>query len=332
MNNVMFHKLLFAVALPSMLFALSCTPESEVVVPVTEVTMDKDMLTLVIGDGLQLTADAFPEDATDRSIEWESSNADVVSVDQDGNVVATGEGSAVVYAVSGTAYASCNILVNQQPEKGFFYYSDGTYSKEFNTGKDCIGVIYYVGQHPNDRSDYSDSGIGMPKCHGYVVAKEDADGQCQWGLKTEALGLYPTDDSGAPIDNLSGNSGDTDWSGYKYTRTIRDFAEANDQFTEETLKGYAACYHAVNYHLAAPEHSSGWFLPAISQLYAIYQSRDLLGSLHVNASLIADNWYWSSSEYYEIPDEVAMYYSGESKNVEGRSKSSGLFIRPVVAF
>lgn len=329
---MIFNKLYLSIVVASMTFViLSCTEENEKTVPVTGVSVEKEMLTLVVGDNLQLNAFILPEDATDNNIEWETSNPDVVSVDQDGYIIAVGEGSAIVYAVNGAVFASCRILVNPVPEKGFYYYSDGTYSKTFNTGKECIGVVFYVGHHPSDESDYSNTGIGMQKCHGYVVAREDADGQCQWGPETEPLDLFPKDADGQPIDNFTGNSGDLEWSGFKYTVAIRDFAEDKGLFTSERLEGYAACYYAVNYHLAAPEHSSGWFLPAVSQLYAIYANRDILND-HVDACLTGENWYWSSTEYYKIPDKVALFYNGETKNVEGRSKSSGLFIRPVIAF
>lgn len=330
--NGIFHKQLLSMALSLiMFFVCSCTADNEQTVPVTSVSIEREMLTLVIGDNLQLKAFALPEDATDSNIEWESSNPDVVSVDKDGYLVANGEGNAIVYAVNGTVFASCRILVNPVPEKGFYYYSDGTYSKILNTGKECIGVVFFVGHHPSDVSDYSGTGIGMQKCHGYVVAREDADGQCQWGPETESLGLFPENEEGQPVDNFTGNSGDLEWSGYKYTKAIRDRAEEKGLFTAERLKGYAACYYAVNYHVAAPEHSSGWFLPAVSQLYAIYANRDILND-QVDACLTGENWYWSSTEYYKIPDKVALFYNGETKNVEGISKSSGLFIRPVIAF
>lgn len=313
-------------------FTACSEDEKPAAILIENISLDKTTLTLITGEKLQLTATATPEDATDREISWESSNPDVVTVDQEGNIVAASKGNATIYAVNGTVFASCEILVNNAPNIGDYYYSDGTYSTDFNTGRECIGIIYYVGQHPNDKSDYSESGIGKPECHGYVVAIEDADGMFVWGQELESLGFYPVDEEGNPVDNFSKNSGDLEWSGYDYTMRIKADGEKMGTFTEDKMNGYAAAYYSVNYHIPAPKHSSGWFLPASSQLYAIYKSKEILNGV-VSAQLTGENWYWSSSEYYELPDRVALFFNGISKRIEGRSKStSGMYVRPVIAF
>lgn len=98
--------------------------------------------------------------------------------------------------------------------------------------KECIGVVFQVGQHANDRSDYSQTGIGEAACHGYVVALQDASEElCLWGVYGYEIGLYPVDDSGNKIDNFTNNGGDTDWSGYLYTEKITLEAERNGGFT-----------------------------------------------------------------------------------------------------
>ena len=66
-------------------------------------------------------------------------------------------------------------------------YADGTMEWATTTpqpedGKTCIGIVFHVGQHPADQSDYTSTGIGQQKCHGYVVALEDATSyHCEWG-------------------------------------------------------------------------------------------------------------------------------------------------------
>lgn len=308
------------------------TNEKQAVKPVEGISLDKATLTLITGDKIRVSAMVIPEDATDPTIIWETSNPNVATVDSDGNIIAISEGSATIYAVNGTEFASCEILVNNAPKVGDYYYSDGTYSTDFNTGKKCIGIIYYAGQHQNDKSDYSGSGIGKPECHGYAVAIEDAKGMFVWGQELEALGFYPVDEDGNPINNFTDNSGDLEWSGYIYTMKIKEDGEKMGTFTEDKMKGYAAAYYSVNYHIPAPKHSSGWFLPASSQLYQIYKERETLNGV-VDCQLTGENWYWSSSEYFEIPDRVALFYNGNSKRIEGRSKSTtGMYVRPVIAF
>ena len=67
------------------------------VVPVESVFLNKTEYTFnTIGNTLALTATVLPADATDKSVEWSSDNADVASVNQKGVVTAMGNGNAVI--------------------------------------------------------------------------------------------------------------------------------------------------------------------------------------------------------------------------------------------
>lgn len=65
---------------------------------------------------MQLTATVLPTDATDKTVIWSSSNNDIASVDNKGEVTAVGPGTATITATandgSGKA-ASCRITVNE---------------------------------------------------------------------------------------------------------------------------------------------------------------------------------------------------------------------------
>ena len=63
-------------------------------VPVKGVTLDKSTLELAVGAAGQLTAKLSPEDATDQSVTWASSNNGVVTVDQNGSLKAIAAGTA----------------------------------------------------------------------------------------------------------------------------------------------------------------------------------------------------------------------------------------------
>lgn len=81
---------------------------------VESVTLNHDTLELRLGDSSHLTATVLPEDATDKTVTWSSSDTDVVTVDQDGNIKAVDmkEGGATVTAtaVNGMS-ASCHVTV-----------------------------------------------------------------------------------------------------------------------------------------------------------------------------------------------------------------------------
>ena len=67
------------------------------VIPVTSVELNRtDVTTHTIGATWELTATVLPEDATDKSVTWSTSNADVATVDENGVVRAVGNGSAVI--------------------------------------------------------------------------------------------------------------------------------------------------------------------------------------------------------------------------------------------
>lgn len=81
--------------------------------PVTGVTISDDSLNLSIGEAYQLTAEIQPTDATNKGLSWISSNSNIVSVDDNGNLIAKKLGSATVSAVTadGGFTANCDITV-----------------------------------------------------------------------------------------------------------------------------------------------------------------------------------------------------------------------------
>lgn len=81
------------------------------VVPVSSVTLDKTSLTLEKGESVTLVATVSPSDATDKTVTWSSSDASIVSVDQNGTILARKGGSASVMAKAGEKSATCHVTV-----------------------------------------------------------------------------------------------------------------------------------------------------------------------------------------------------------------------------
>ena len=88
------------------------TEEPPAVVPVSSLTLNKSSLTLEVGQSEQLTATVLPDDATDKTVVWKSSNGKVASV-VDGLVVANSVGTAKITAVAGSITAVCNVQVSE---------------------------------------------------------------------------------------------------------------------------------------------------------------------------------------------------------------------------
>ena len=67
---------------------------------VDKVIVDKTEFDLEIGDEADIKVTVTPEDATDKSVTYTSSNEDVVKVDENGKITAVGEGEAVITVTS----------------------------------------------------------------------------------------------------------------------------------------------------------------------------------------------------------------------------------------
>ena len=81
-------------------------------VAVTGVTLDKTTATLTVGGGTEtLTATVKPDNATDKTVTWTSSNESVATV-ANGVVTPVAAGSATITAKAGDKTATCTVTVN----------------------------------------------------------------------------------------------------------------------------------------------------------------------------------------------------------------------------
>ena len=81
------------------------------IVAVTGIKLDKTELALSVGGVGTLKATVAPEDATDKTIIWTSSNTSVATVDANGNVTGVAAGTATITAQAGDKTATCVVTV-----------------------------------------------------------------------------------------------------------------------------------------------------------------------------------------------------------------------------
>lgn len=82
-------------------------------VDVSSVIFNTQELSLSVGNSEYIRAMVLPDDATNKTLTWKSSNADIVSVDQNGMVKAIAPGSVTITATSHNGkQATCNVKVS----------------------------------------------------------------------------------------------------------------------------------------------------------------------------------------------------------------------------
>ena len=86
---------------------------------ISSVKIEPAQIDLNVGDSYQLQAMIIPENATDKTLKWSSSNSSVVKVDSKGLITALAEGTATIKA-STTNYlvAECKVTVKTVPVTG----------------------------------------------------------------------------------------------------------------------------------------------------------------------------------------------------------------------
>lgn len=262
---------------------------------------------------------------------------------------------------------------------GDYYYSDGTWSDgglrvingdgsvvwadpapKPDDGKTVIGIVFYVGHHPKDNSDYSESGIGQAKCHGYVVALTDVNKTDVNNGVDERI-CWEFGPGNISDKEVGASALHNEWQGYYDNQKIHEFVNKNKGWEMKHFPAAFACEAYGNpvddrkvnltdtydWHkpLSAPKNTSGWFLPSCGQLMFLYQNRSHLAArmADVRNSTPTDcsykdyiKWlqtlhYWSSTECIGVSSRAwgVSFYNGFTNGNEKRLTHG---VRAVLAF
>lgn len=86
-------------------------------IPVESITLDRSEITMTEGESTSLTATVKPDNATDKTVTWSSSNTNVATVNN-GVVKAISQGAATITARAGTLEAKCQVTISNSVPKG----------------------------------------------------------------------------------------------------------------------------------------------------------------------------------------------------------------------
>lgn len=189
-----------------------------------------------------------------------------------------------------------------------------------------IGIVFYAGQHDTDTADYTSTGIGRQKCHGYVVALTDVHNDLDDQLRWE---YAPPQQNGQCVNASTSTD---DWQGYSNHLKIREFVSNNAGWEMKHFPAAFACETYGNrtldrdgndaggkydwqQPLAAPSNTSGWFLPSYRQLYYLNESRSSLSArmTEVKNCTPVDCSYQSHIKWFDY-DISSDYWSSTEKD------------------
>ncbi len=137
------------------------------IIPVTDISLNKTKLVLTEGEIFNLIATITPENATDRTVTWISTSVDIATVSDGGVVTASKAGEAVIYASSSNGLtAQCDVTVLP------------LYIPETSITLDATDLTIWVGQTESLiatilPSDATDKSVTWTSNHPEIVIVED---------------------------------------------------------------------------------------------------------------------------------------------------------------
>ena len=227
-----------------------------------------------------------------------------------------------------------------------------------------VGIVFYVGHHGSDGSDYTNTGIKQKKCHGYAVsltfANNDDNDKLAW--EKGPNGEYDRE--------VGATNSQTDWNGYSNQQKFHEFIRNNSGWEMKHFPAAFACEtygkrefdqngnptNAYDWQepLAAPSNTSGWFMPSVGQLWDLFDCSFLTESMKAVKNSLPDDcgykdyigwieakdyWVsWSSTEdaFETVSPERAMtadYDYGKGRAYKSSApKVQKNYVRAILAF
>ncbi|MGI6584807.1 MAG: S-layer homology domain-containing protein [Lutisporaceae bacterium] len=115
------------------------------IVSVSAISVEPKELTLLVEETAQLTATVTPSNATNKKINWSSSDEEVATVDASGNVTAVAVGTATITATSDADSSkkdSCVVTIEaKEPAFPVLYYTGKDFNRSFAPIVDSSGNV-----------------------------------------------------------------------------------------------------------------------------------------------------------------------------------------------
>ena len=220
-------------------------------------------------------------------------------------------------------------------------FSNGNVSSSYKEGTNA-GNIFYArpvinfGDVADEDSSLScsvgDIFYSDMTCNANMVASKtpigvvfDATNRLIIGLEEAYEYWSPSDFDVPEVDNITSSSSViADWQGKNNTKTILEYCSAN---------GYSCpAFEYVNSYKTSGTNAGDWYLPAMGELNAIYNNKDVLNIAlgKIGGTKLGANYYWSSSET-SYSDSAWEFYFGNG-GMYNDYKSNNAYVRPVMQY
>ena len=317
------------------------------VIPVTGISIEEGATAEVEeGKTVTLTAKVQPDNATDKTVTWTSSNKAIATV-ADGVVTGVAAGQAVITAKAGDKEATCTVTV-KRPEP-----VDGKSMKEV-TADDLGKLIGLDGKvYPSILSAVASGTVASAVI--VYVGSETAEGSFTHGL---AMSMRDAVSSSGYTFKWKTSSGNYDNPQYSSDlHSLLEYKESGYSLTkgrgESPWQAFAAAKNnTINdrYGItaAAPEGTSGWFLPSMFQwqqaIHAMTGKTEELSLYEANPNYVNDyfnakiadseafltkNCYASSSEF---DDTYNWHFDFKDGIARRNAKYCDYYVRAFLAF
>jgi len=273
------------------------------IVPVQSITLDKDAISLAVGDWARIYVSFVPSNASEQNVLWSSSDPTVAPVDQYGQIQPVAAGTATITAksVDSGRTATCVVTVTPAPEAVDLGLSVKWAS--FNLGATA----------PEEYGDYFAWGETAPKEKYDWQTYKWCDGSETTFSKYNNNSLYGTVDNKTVLD-LEDDAAYVNLGGSWRMPTEAEWTELRNQcaWNWTTQNG-------VNGYQVVASNGNSIFLPAAGNRYSLYS-----GSEGTKGD------YWSSSLYTDAPSQ-SCHIEFNSGNIDMLCiwRYDGLSIRPV---
>lgn len=317
------------------------------VIPVTGISIEEGATAEVEeGKTVTLTAKVQPDNATDKTVTWTSSNKAIATV-ADGVVTGVAAGQAVITAKAGDKEATCTVTV-KRPEP-----VDGKSMKEV-TADDLGKLIGLDGKvYPSILSAVASGTVASAVI--VYVGSETAEGSFTHGL---AMSMRDAVSSSGYTFKWKTSSGNYDNPQYSSDlHSLLAYKESGYSLTkgrgESPWEAFAAAknntiHDRYGITAAAPEGTSGWFLPSMFQWQqaihamtgktkelSLYDANPDYVNDKVNAKIVdpeaflTKNCYASSSEF---DDTYNWHFDFQDGIARRNAKWCDYYVRAFLAF